>query len=115
MFKLIWRNTLRHPLRAALTVLGMALAILAFALLRTVVEGWYAGVAASSPVRLVTRHAVSLMFPLPLSYLSKIQAVPGVTRVAYSYWFEGIYIDKKHFSPSSPRRCLLPWIVSRNF
>ncbi len=99
MFKLVWRNTLRHPLRAALTVLGMALAILAFALLRTVVEGWYSGVAASSPVRLVTRHAVSLMFPLPLAYLSKIQAVPGVTRVAYSYWFEGIYIDKKHFFP----------------
>lgn len=46
MLKLTFRNLLRHPLRAALTVLGMALAILAFALLRTVVEAWYGGVAA---------------------------------------------------------------------
>lgn len=99
MFKLVWRNTLRHPLRAALTILGLAVAMLAFCLLRTVVDAWYAGVAASSPLRLVTRNAVSLMFPLPLSYLPKIQAVPGIATVGYSYWFEGIYIDKKHFFP----------------
>jgi putative ABC transport system permease protein len=99
MFKLVWRNTLRHPLRAALTVLGLAVAVLSFCLLRTVVDAWYMGVAASSPVRLVVRNAVSLIFPLPFSYLPKIQAVPGVTNVGYSYWFEGIYIDKKHFFP----------------
>jgi putative ABC transport system permease protein len=99
MLKLTWRNTLRHPLRAALTILGMAVAVLAFCLLRTVVAAWYAGVDLSSPVRLVTRNAVSLMFPLPLAYLAKIQAVPGVVRVAYAYWFEGIYIDKKNFFP----------------
>jgi len=99
MLKLTWRNTLRHPLRAALTILGMAVAVLAFCMLRTVVAAWYAGVDLSSPVRLVTRNAVSLIFPLPLSYLPKIQAVPGVVRVAYAYWFEGIYIDKKNFFP----------------
>jgi putative ABC transport system permease protein len=99
MLKLVWRNTFRHPLRAALTVLGLAVAVLSFCLLRTVVDAWYGGVAASSPVRLVTRNAVSLIFPLPLSYLPKIQAVPGVRTVGYSYWFEGIYIDKKHFFP----------------
>ena len=56
MVKLVWRNTLRHPLRAALTVVGLAVAVLAFCLLRTVVDAWYAGVAASSPLRLVTRN-----------------------------------------------------------
>ncbi|MHB9073791.1 MAG: ABC transporter permease [Desulfobaccales bacterium] len=99
MFKLTWRNTIRHPLRAVLTICGLAVAVLAFCLLRTVVGAWYAGVEASSPVRLVTRNAVSLMFPLPLAYLPKIQAVPGITRMAYAYWFEGIYIDKKNFFP----------------
>jgi len=97
VFKLVWRNTLRHPLRTGLTVVGLAVAVLAFCLLRTVVHAWYSGVAASSPVRLVTRNAVSLISPLPLSYLPKIRALPGVTGVAYAYWFEGIYIDKKHF------------------
>jgi putative ABC transport system permease protein len=99
MLKLTWRNTLRHPLRAILTILGMAVAVLAFCLLRTVVAAWYAGVAASSPVRLVTRNAVSLMMPLPLADLARIEAVPGVVRVAYAYWFEGIYIDPHNFFP----------------
>jgi len=99
MFKLTWRNVKRHPLRSALTILGMAVAVLAFCLLRTVVDAWYSGVAASSPARLVVRNAVSLIFPLPLSYLSKIQAIPGILRVGYAYWFEGVYIDKKHFFP----------------
>jgi putative ABC transport system permease protein len=99
MFKLTWRNTIRHPLRSSLTVLGMAVAVLAFCLLRTVVAAWYAGVDAASPVRLVTRNAISLFATLPLSYLPKIQAVPGVTGVGYAYWFEGIYIDKRNFFP----------------
>lgn len=99
MLKLTFRNLLRHPLRAALTVLGMALAILAFALLRTMVEAWYAGVDASSPVRLVTRNAVSLMATLPVSHEAKIKALPGVTGVGHAYWFEGVYVDKKHFFP----------------
>jgi putative ABC transport system permease protein len=53
----------------------------------------------SSPLRLVIRNSVSLLFPLPLSYLPKIQALPGIRNVGYAYWFEGIYIDKKHFFP----------------
>jgi putative ABC transport system permease protein len=99
VFKLIWRSTFRHPLRTGLTVLGMAVAVLAFCLLRTVVAAWYSGVELSSPLRLVTRNSVSLLFPLPLSYLSKIQAIPGIRNVGYAYWFEGIYIDKKNFFP----------------
>jgi len=97
--KLIWRNAIRHRLRAALTVLGMAVAVLAFCLLRTVVDAWYAGVSASSPVRLVVRNATSFLSPLPLAYLSKIRAVPEVVKVGYFYWFEGTYIDSHNFFP----------------
>ena len=75
MLKLMWRSTFRHPLRTGLTILGMAVAVLAFCMLRTVVAAWYAGVDLSSPLRLVTRNSVSLLFPLPLSYLPKIQAL----------------------------------------
>jgi putative ABC transport system permease protein len=99
MFKLTWRNTIRHPLRSSLTVVGMAVAVLAFCLLRTVVAAWYAGVSAASPSRLITRNAISLMFPLPMAYLPKIRAVPGVKGVAYGNWFGGVYIDEKHFFP----------------
>lgn len=99
MFKLTWRNTLRHPLRAALTVGGIAVAVLAFCLLRTMVAAWYSGVEAASPARLVTRNAISLVFRLPLAYLPKIQALPGITGVAYGNWFGGVYKDERHFFP----------------
>ncbi len=99
MFKLIWRNSLRHRLRTALTILGMAIAILSFGLLRTVVDAWYAGVEGAAADRLVTRNAISLIFRLPLAYLNKIKAVPGIKRVAYGYWFGGVYIDEKNFFP----------------
>jgi putative ABC transport system permease protein len=99
MFKLTWRNSIRHPLRAALTITGMAVAVLAFTLLRTMVAAWYAGVSAASPARLVTRNAISLVYPLPLAYLTKIQALNGVANVAYGNWDRAVYIDERHFFP----------------
>ena len=99
MFKLIWRNSWRQPLRSSLTVLGMALAVLAFCLLRTMVAVWDAAVASASPVRLVTRNAVSLMVPLPLAYYPRIKSIPAITAVTYGQWFMGIYRDERHFFP----------------
>jgi len=77
----------------------MAVAILAFCLLDTVVEAWYVGVNSAAPNRLVSRNSVSLIFPLPLHYRSRIQLVPGVDRVVYANWFGGVYIDEHHFFP----------------
>lgn len=95
--KLITRNALRHKLRTALTVLGLVIAVLAFGLLQTVIDAWYAGASAASSARLVTRNAISLVFPLPLSYEGRIRGVDGVTMVARSNWFGGVYRDPKNF------------------
>jgi putative ABC transport system permease protein len=97
VLRLIYKNSFRHKLRTFLTVLGVSIAILAFGLLRTVISAWYAGVEASSASRLVTRNAISLVFPLPLSYKEKIRQIEGVKSVSYGTWFGGIYIDEKHF------------------
>ena len=97
LLKLILRNAFRHRLRSLLTVAGMCVAILAFALLRTVVSAWYAGVEASSASRLITRNSISLVFPLPLSYREKIRQIDGVNNVSYGNWFGGYYIDRKNF------------------
>ncbi len=96
LFRLIFKNALRHPLRSVLTVLGIAIAISAFGLIRTVIGAWYSGVEASAPNRLITRNAVSLGFPLPISYREAIRGIPGVADVSYANWFGGIYIDEKH-------------------
>ena len=42
-----------------------------------------------SEQRLVTRNAISLVFPLPMAYRQRIAAVPGVKRVSISNWFGG--------------------------
>ena len=97
VFKLIFKNALRHKLRTTLTILGIAIAVMAFGLLRTVVTAWYVGVEASAANRLVTRQAVSFIFPLPYSYRDQIEKIPGVQTVTYANWFGGVYIDKNQF------------------
>ncbi|MBP6672275.1 MAG: ABC transporter permease [Bacteroidetes bacterium] len=107
VLKLVSKNLLRHKLRSLLTVLGIAVAVLAFGLLRTVVTSWSAGVEASSANRLITRHAVSFIFPLPVSYKSQIASIPGVTIVSNANWFQGIYKDQS-FENFFPRLAVDP-------
>lgn len=95
--RFVLRNLARHPLRNALTVLGIAISIMAFGLLRTTVEAWYAGVSASAANRLVARNAISLVFPLPIAYAGKIRAVEGVTHLSWGNWFGAYYVDEKNF------------------
>ncbi|MGD0916413.1 MAG: ABC transporter permease [Thermodesulfobacteriota bacterium] len=97
ILKLLLRNAFRHKLRTALTILSITIAILSFGLLRTFITAWYAGAEASSVNRLVTRNAVSLIFPLPLSYKDKIRQVDGVKNVSWGQFFGGIYKDEKNF------------------
>jgi putative ABC transport system permease protein len=73
----------------------MAVCIFLFCTLRTIlaeVNGMLEGTSAN---RLVTRHAVSLVFSLPLSYGNRIAALPGVKRVATTSWFGGSLPAKK--------------------
>ena len=92
--KLVFKNIFRHRLRSLLTVVGLVVAILAFGLLQTVVHAWYAGADMASATRLITRNATSLVFPLPAYYRERIRAIDGVTSVAISNWFGGIYKDQ---------------------
>jgi putative ABC transport system permease protein len=99
LLKLLLRNAFRHRLRTGLTIVGLVVAIGAFGLLRTLVDAWYAGVEASSSTRLVTRSAVSLTFPLPLSYSQRLKAIEGVTTISWANWFGGIYQTERNFFP----------------
>ncbi|WP_374568291.1 ABC transporter permease [Ideonella sp.] len=99
LLKLLLRNAFRHRLRTGLTIVGLVVAVCAFGLLRTLIDAWYAGVAASSSTRLVTRSAVSLTFPLPLSYAQRLKAVDGVTTISWANWFGGVYQTERNFFP----------------
>jgi len=97
LLKFILRNVLRHKVRTGLTVLGLAVALVAFGVLSTVVGAWYAAADKAAPTRLVTRSGVSLAFPLPLTYRDKIRAVDGVRSVSHATWFGGVYQNPKNF------------------
>jgi putative ABC transport system permease protein len=97
ILKLLLRNAFRHKLRTFLTILSITIAILSFGLLRTFISAWYGAAEATSANRLITRNAVSLIFPLPLSYKDKIRQIDGVKRVSWGNFFAGIYKDEKNF------------------
>jgi putative ABC transport system permease protein len=97
VLKLIIKNAFRHKLRTLLTILGIAVAVIAFGLLRTVVTAWNIGVEGASANRLITRQAVSFIFPLPYSYRGRIAQIDGIDKVSFANWFGGVYIDKNQF------------------
>jgi putative ABC transport system permease protein len=70
-------------------VLGVAIAMLAFLLLRTVLSAWLVGVEYSAKDRLATRHKVTFIMPLPKRYAQDVLAVPGVAGVTWLSWFGG--------------------------
>jgi putative ABC transport system permease protein len=93
----ILKHLRRNWIRTSSTVLGMAVCIFLFCTLQTILAAIDYSLQNASAQRLWTRHAVSLVFPLPLSYKPRIAAVPGVRRVAISSWFQGVYKDRKNF------------------
>ncbi len=97
VLKLVSKNAFRLKLRTFLTILGLALAVMAFGLIRTFIGAWYAGARAAAPDRMVTRHAVSIIFQLPIAYKEQLMKIEGVEDVTFANWFGGYYIDPGNF------------------
>ncbi len=91
----VLKHLKRNWVRTTSTVVAMAVCIFLFCTLQTVLREINAQLESANAARLVTRHAVSLVFSLPLSYGARIQAVPGVKSVANTTWFGGSLPAKK--------------------
>jgi putative ABC transport system permease protein len=85
----------RNAFRTASTVAAMGICIFLFCTLRSVLAAVDGLLESASASRLITRHAVSLVFELPHAYHARIEAVPGVKRVATTSWFGGSLPAKK--------------------
>jgi len=83
------RNLLRNKLRTTLTVLIVAFAVITFLMMRTLVSAWTVGADFAAKDRVVTRHKVTFIMTLPLRYLDKVRAVPGVKQATFASWFGG--------------------------
>ncbi len=98
---LVLRHLRHNWLRTGSTVIAISVCIFLFCTLETFVEATTFGLKSANDSRLVTRHNVSLVFPLPVSYREQIKHVPGVQKVAVSNWFGGVYKnDRRLFFPS---------------
>ncbi len=90
------RNLLRNRFRTVLTVAGVAVAIVTFITLRTVVYAWTVATEVAPKDRVVTRNKVSFVVPLPKRHFDRVQQVPGVKKSTFANWFGGR--DPRHES-----------------
>jgi putative ABC transport system permease protein len=88
------RNLARNRFRVVLTSLGVAIAIVAFLLLRTVIWAWASGAEFAAKDRVVTRHKVTFVMSLPKRYVEDVRNAPHVKAVTWASWFGGK--DPKH-------------------
>ena len=94
---LVLANLGRHKRRTILTITSVALALFLFASLQTVVTTIANAAQLGSVRRLVATNSTGIVFPLPISYANRLQAMPGVEAVSYANWFGGRYGDGRHF------------------
>jgi putative ABC transport system permease protein len=114
-FGLIWRNAWRKKIRTSLTILSVLVAFLLFYLLNAVGRAMTGGGSSmESAGRLIVIDKVSLINPLPISYMNRIAAMPGVDTVTHSSWFGGYYQEPKPVRPVSDRPGHLFRCVQRN-
>lgn len=95
--KLILKNILRNKLRSLLTIASLIVSLFLIVTLGTVLTEFERGSEEANPSRLMSRHSVSLTFPLPMGNLQRIQTVPGVKQAMPFTWFGGIYKEEKNF------------------
>ena len=101
-FYLVWCNLKRKKLRTTLTLLSILVAFVLFGLLSALKLALGGGINLADANRLMVRHRVSFIQPLPHSYMARIARVPGVSAVSHQSWFGGIYQDPKNFFGSFP-------------
>ncbi len=87
VLNLILVNLGRNKRRTILTMLSVTVALFLYCTLGGVLDTLQEAIKVGSETRLISRNAISLIFPLPISYGSRIAAVPGVKRVAIQNWF----------------------------
>ncbi len=82
-------NLGRNKLRTTLTFLSVTVALFLFCALFGVLDTLQESIKVGSEQRIVTRNAISLVFPLPMSYRQRIAALPGVKSTSVQSWFGG--------------------------
>lgn len=93
---LLWANLNRKRLRTSLTLASIVVAFLLFGLIQALRVALTGTPELAGVDRLVTMHKVSLIQPLPYSYLTRIRALKGIQVATALNWFGGVYQDDRN-------------------
>jgi putative ABC transport system permease protein len=88
---LIWMAVWRRKLRTIFTLLSIFIAFMLFGIVMTIRTAFGLGVDIAGLDRLVLINKVTLIMPLPISYLQRIEQTPGVEAATHQTWFNGAY------------------------
>ncbi|HEX2442231.1 MAG TPA: ABC transporter permease [Methylomirabilota bacterium] len=96
---LLWAQLFRKKTRTVLTLSSVLVAFLLFGLLQAVQIAFESGADSADAKRLLTTARYSIIEPLPLGYLPRIERVPGVVAVANADWFGAKYQNESNAFP----------------
>src|SRR5499426_4639246 len=96
---LLWAGLFRKKTRTILTLMSVCVAFLLFGLLHAVTVAFESGADSADAKRLLTTARYSIIEPLPLAYLRRIEQVPGVVGVAHAEWFGAKYQNESNAFP----------------
>jgi putative ABC transport system permease protein len=96
---LLWAGLFRKKARTVLTLLSVIVAFVLFGLLHAVQVAFEAGADTADAKRLLTTARYSIIEPLPMAYLRRIEQVPGVVGAAYADWFGAKYQNESNAFP----------------
>lgn len=99
---LVWAGLWRKRTRTIFTLLSIAVAFLLFGMLQGVNNAFTTAMGAVNVNRMYTESRISMIEPLPISYMPRIGSVPGVTGVTYGVWFGGYQVEPRNFVLSFP-------------
>ena len=93
---LLWSSLQRKRLRTWLTLASIVVAFLLVGILQTMRLALTGGAELAGADRLVTIHKVSLIQPMPESYLTRVRALDGIRAACSHDWFGGVYQEDRN-------------------
>ena len=93
---LLLAGLFRKKTRTILTLSSVTVAFMLFGLLQAVTTAFESGADSADDKRLLTTGRYSLIELLPMSYLRRIEQVPGVVGVANAEWFGAKYQNESN-------------------
>ena len=92
---LVLKNLTRKKMRLFLTVFATFIAFMIFGTLTAFQKAFDSGVDLAADDRLIVLNKISFTQVLPIAYVNRVRAVPGVEALTHLNWFGGYYQDPR--------------------